>query len=277
MAELPVWQALESVPAPVSRSSAGRFVAVVASERAVSRGWAPEAVVDLVRRWADSGQRVVLVDGGLNYPSLHTVVGIANREGLSDATLHGASVEHVSRSVDGGAFYMITAGSPVADPHSVVRSSRWYRFCSGFGEAGVTLALYVRDGDRGASAFLGSVSDIIVLAEQGEPPPNSVQEIEPLVRAVAGPSGTPGAETGSGAASATPDPVRGAPSAEDAESAASPVEGDPLPSAPREPRGRSEARPVPAPSGGFGRMAFFVALAMLAAAALGWFLMSSMG
>jgi hypothetical protein len=56
-------------------------------------------------------------------------------------------------------------------------------------EAGVTMMLYVRDGDSGAAAFLGSASDIVVIGPEGDAPPSVVRDIEPLVRAVTGRSG----------------------------------------------------------------------------------------
>ena len=309
MAELPDWQPLDDVRPPASRGEAGRFVAFVASERAVANGWAADAALDLARRWSRAGERVVLVDGGLNYPSLHAAAGLPNREGLSDAALHGASVELVSRPVDGGAFFVVTAGSPVADPHTVVRSPRWYRISAGFAEAGVTLALYVRDGDPGTAAFMGSVSDIVVLAEAGDRPPECVRDIEPLVRTVAGPGAggvarmptvaepITGVEPTAGQATEVESVIDRATEGEPAGAvgtvagagvaaaagvvavaAAARTADDGEASDEASPSGaRTAATPVAAPAGGMGRMALVVVVAMLIAAALGWFLMSSLG
>lgn len=47
--------------------------------------------------------------------------------------------------------------------------------------------LFLRDGEEGTPAFLGSASDIVVLAATGEAAPAAVRDLEPLVRAVAGP------------------------------------------------------------------------------------------
>jgi len=164
-------------------------VALVATERAVAEGWAPAAAVDLVRSWSGDEQRLVLIDAGLEQPSLHAAVDLPNHEGLSDATLHGASVGRVSRPIEGGGFLLVTAGTPVADASAVVRSPRWYRLTAGMAEAGVTLVLYLRDGDSSTAAFLGSASDIVVLAPEGDDGPSAVRDLEPLVRAVTGPAG----------------------------------------------------------------------------------------
>ncbi len=188
MAQLPDWQPLDGgVPIP-DGSGTGRVVAVVASEKAVAAGWAGPATLELARTWSRAGEKVVVADGGLHYPTLHTLADVENGEGLSDAALFGASVRRVARPVDGGAFFLITAGTAVADANSVPGSPRWGRLLEGFQEAGVKLLLFVRDGDSGCAAFLGSASDIVVLSDRGEVAPAAVRDLEPLVRVVAGPS-----------------------------------------------------------------------------------------
>lgn len=191
MPELPDWQPLEQVVAPALRGPEGRVVVIVASEGAVASGWAEHAAVTLAETWTSSGHKVMLVDGGLQQPSLHSVAGVKNAEGLSDATLFGASVGRVAHQVDGG-YFLITAGTPVADTNTVVQSPRWDRLARGFVEAGVTLTIFVRDGESGAKAFLDSASEIVVLAVPGEAPPSAVHDVEPLVRVVTGLGKSPG-------------------------------------------------------------------------------------
>jgi len=179
---------LEGGGVPISDGAGrGRVVAVVASGGAVRGGWAAEAALDLARAWSASGKKVVLADAALDHPALHVAAGVDNDEGLSDASLYGASVRRVARPVDDGAFFVITAGSPVADANLVARTPRWQRLCDGFGEAGVTLILFVRDGDNGCEAFLASASDVILFAERGEAPPAVVEQRASMVRAITGP------------------------------------------------------------------------------------------
>jgi hypothetical protein len=192
MAQLPPWQSLDAgVPVPNGRSP-GRIVALVASERAIEGGWAGDAALGLARAWSSEGEKVIVVDGALHYPSLHACVDAENVEGLSDAALFGLSVGRVAKPVDGGAFFLITAGTAVADANAVAASSRWGTLLGGFMEAGVKLILFVRDGDSGCAAFLGSASDIVVLAEEHEMVPGAVRDLEGMVRAVAGPGGASG-------------------------------------------------------------------------------------
>lgn len=193
MPELPEWRPLRGVTAPVSDDGgAGRIVALVASEQAVVEGWAASSALALARSWSQTGSRVMLVDGVLHEPSLHHEAGVPNVEGLTDATLYGASVGRVARPLDDGNLFLISAGTPVADTQSVIRNPRWHRLTGAMTEAGVLMALLTRDGEAATCGFLGSASDIVVLAAPGDVVPSSVQDLEPLVHAVTGPeSGLP--------------------------------------------------------------------------------------
>jgi hypothetical protein len=249
MSALPDWQPLNGAPpsAPAEAPS-GRVVAVVATEGAVSHGWAPSAAVELARSWTSQGARVIIADGALSRPSLHRAVGIPNREGLTDTALHGASIGRVAHPLDEGAFYVVTAGSPVADFGSVVRSPRWYRIVDGMAQAGVTLMLYLNDAESETAAFLGSASDIVVLSNPDDPPPSSIQDLEPLVRAVTGMGRVP-----------APEPPKEVPAAK-----------KPAPQAPA---------PVPSTrsGGGMGRTVVLVVAALVVAALLGYMLVAGSG
>ncbi|MGE0159358.1 MAG: hypothetical protein AB7T31_08080 [Gemmatimonadales bacterium] len=170
------------------------MIALVASEKAVSSGWAGLAALDLARAWSKGGEKVILADGALNYPTLHQLAELENAEGLSDAALYGASVRRVARQVAGESFFLITAGTAVANANTVPGSPRWGKLVDGFKEAGVKLVLFVRDGDSGCAAFLDSASDIVVLADRGEHAPGAVRDREDLVRAVTGPGVAGGSE-----------------------------------------------------------------------------------
>jgi hypothetical protein len=187
MAELPNWQPLDGGVAVPDGRGAGRVIAVVASEQAVASGWAGTAALDLARAWSRRGEKVILADGALDDPTLHRLAEIENVEGLSDAALFGASVRKVARQVNGESFFLITAGTAVADANTVPGSSRWGTLVAGFEEAGVKLLVFVRDGDTGARAFVSSASDIVVLADRGEQAPGVVRGREVSVWAVTGP------------------------------------------------------------------------------------------
>jgi hypothetical protein len=192
MAQLPQWQSLEAGVSVPNGAGPGRIVAVVASEGAVEAGWAGDAALELARSWSGSGEKVIVVDGALHYPTLHACADTENFEGLSDAALFGLSVGRVAKPIDGG-FFLITAGTAVADANAVASSPRWDTLLGGFLEAGVKLLLFVRDGDSGCAAFLGSASDIIVLSNRGEKAPAAVRDLEGMVRAVTGLAGSTGA------------------------------------------------------------------------------------
>lgn len=235
MAQLPDWSPLAAVAPPASEGE-GRVVGLVATEGGTSQGWAAGAAVDLARSWSGAGHRVILVDAALQAPSLHASLGLQDREGLSDAVLYGASVNRVSRAVDDGGFFVITAGTPVADPASVAKSARWHRLAEGMTEAGVLVLLYLRAVDAEASAFLGSASDIVILGGAGDPAPPSLEDLLPLVRAVTGKASGPSARVASQVAAkaarpapsveASTDSAKGGGSARPSRPLVTPVVGD---------------------------------------------------
>jgi hypothetical protein len=129
----------------------------------------------------------VLVDAAVSGPALHSAAGVENVEGLTDAVLFGVSIGRVARPVEGQSFFLITAGSPTADPSSLVDNDRWQQLVSGFIEAGVTLVLYLRGDDEHASSFLGSAGDVIVLANDGEDTASALGDHAARVGSVLGP------------------------------------------------------------------------------------------
>ncbi len=266
MAQLPEWSPVAAVTPPASEGR-GRIVAVVATETATTQGWAAEAAVDVARSWSASGRRVILVDAALEAPSLHGAVGLPNREGLSDAVLYGASVARVSRPVEDGGFFLVTTGTPVADTSAVVKSARWHRLAEGMTEADVLVLLYLRAADSGASAFLGSASDIVLLGGPGDGAPAAIQDLLPLVRAVTGTTDGPSARVAArvGAKSA-----RSAAVAEPVASAAEPV-ADISGAAAVGTGGDSTASPLVG-DGGMGKVILLIAAALLSAVGLGFVL-----
>ncbi len=177
------------LPAPAGLP--GQVVALVATEGAVSGGWAAEVALELAEGWSAVGARLVLADGGLEAPSLHRGLGEGPGEGLVDALRWGTSVRRVARRPEGRSFFAITAGTPVADGPAVLQDPRWAALCAGFREAGVTLAVLVPAHDPCLGAVLGQAAAAVVLAGPGESIPLSVRAGRVPVVAVVGREGVP--------------------------------------------------------------------------------------
>lgn len=189
--ELPSWQPFADdadVPIP-NGPEPGRVVALLAPRYDTGESWAAGLAFDLATRWTGAGHRIVLADAALEHPTLHRHVGLPNEEGVTDASRFGASVARVARPVPGRSFFLITAGTPAGDGAGIAASARWGRLVAGFGEAGVTLVLFLREGGAGVETFLSSAADVVVLAAPGHAPPAVPDEGRARVRAVIGPDG----------------------------------------------------------------------------------------
>ena len=189
MAELPDWTPFDpSAPPtlPDLEDGPGRVVAVVATFVATTLGWAASVAAELAAGWSALGHRVVLADGGLVEPQLHEVFGESNGEGVTDAVLYGASIRRVARPVRGGTFFLVCAGTAVADPGQVLSSPRWTRLCAGFRRAGVTLVIFVSPDEPALRSALDQASDVVVLAGPDEDVSSLVDGVGGVVRGVVG-------------------------------------------------------------------------------------------
>lgn len=119
----------------------GQVIVISAIENADEAQWGARAAIRIAREWAASGTRVFLADLGFDAPVLHTLLGEENREGLSDALLYGASIQHIA-CPQGEGFFFGSAGTPVADSDRLLRHDGWDEIIEGFLSAGVTLVLF---------------------------------------------------------------------------------------------------------------------------------------
>ncbi len=188
--DLPTWTAFDpEAPAtlPALLPPPGKVVALVASPAATSAGWGPDLAVDLARAWSRSGGRVVLADLGLTRSALHEVLGGPDGEGVTDVVVFGASPRRVARPVEGESFFVVPAGTVVADAPTALASPRWGAVCTGFRDAGVLLALYVPADEPGRAAAFGMATDAVVLASPDEDASDLLAGTDVPVRAVLGP------------------------------------------------------------------------------------------
>lgn len=192
---------------PAPEGSGGQVLALVATDAAVVGGWAAEASLDLARGWSEAGARVVLVDGGLEEPSLHLVLGGLPGEGLADALRWGASMKRVAHRPEGSSFFAIAAGTPVADGPAVLEEAGWPALCAGFREAGVTLAVLVAARDACLGPVLRQAGAVVVLATPDEALPVALRMCKAPVVAVVGRDAPRPPDPGESPADAEPLPV----------------------------------------------------------------------
>jgi hypothetical protein len=217
ISKLPAWTALDAgaLPRPSGvPGDAGRVVAILATDDAVEAGWAGACAVALARAWASSRYRVVLADLNLHAPTLHRELGLANGEGLTDILLWGASVRRVAQGVKDGGFYLVSAGTAVADAGSALASPRWAPLCDGFRNAGVTLAVFLPHNAPTRDAVLRQASEVMIVAPETEDLSPLMETTAPPVTAVVGRREASEAEP---APSAPSQPVTGAAAEPEAE------------------------------------------------------------
>jgi polysaccharide biosynthesis transport protein len=81
--------------------------------------------VNLAAIYAQSGKRVALVDADMRHPCVHQLLGIPNRDGLSNLFRSGESVQSVSRSkLELPHLMIITSGSLPPNPAELLGSTR---------------------------------------------------------------------------------------------------------------------------------------------------------
>ncbi len=169
----------------------GRIVALAATPFARNQGWAERAAVALARGWSAQGLRIFMMDLALEDPRLHEAVGVPNTEGVADAFLFGASIEHIARASPEGSFFFASAGTFPPDPAEVLSHPRWNDLAGGFSEALATLVLFLPTTVPGAEKILSRATDIVFLAGQGEAMEDHLGPAAIKVVAVAGPVGSP--------------------------------------------------------------------------------------
>ncbi|MDP2957995.1 MAG: SPOR domain-containing protein [Longimicrobiales bacterium] len=187
---------------PATEGSRGAVVALVATGGAIAGGWAGSVAVETADGWSAAGVRLVLADGCLDAPSLHTALGVPLGEGLVDALRWGTSVGRVARRPEGRGFFLISAGTPIADGPAVLEGARWPALCAGFREAGVTLAVLVPVDDPGREAILREATGVVLLAAPGEAAEQALAGVDLPVLAVIGKELPPPVETGVGSGEA---------------------------------------------------------------------------
>jgi hypothetical protein len=168
----------------------GRVVVLAATPFTISKGWAARAAVTLAKEWSGEGLRIFLMDLGLDDPSLHNALGLPNGEGVSDAFLFGASVQHIAKPVLEDAFFFASAGSPPGDPEEVLGHPRWADLTGGFSEADATLVLFLPTEIAGADKILSRATEIVFLSAQGESADTHIGPDSTKVVSVMGPFGS---------------------------------------------------------------------------------------
>ena len=190
MTFLPAWKAYDGTVSTrllSGRRGSGRVVVLCCSEGATRRPDVPRLAVTLCRAWAEETSRVVLVDADLERPSLHDLLGVPNGVGLSDVLFDRTPIEVVTRATGPPTRPVIPSGpARAADLGDPVRDAL-ADLCRAFLASADTLVTFVPDNTKLASWLVDLSTDIVLIQEESEPPPQLLDPDEHRVRAVIGP------------------------------------------------------------------------------------------
>jgi hypothetical protein len=137
--------------------------------------WAPRAAIGLARALAGGARPVVLVDVDFEQPTLHSVLGEANGEGLADALLFGASLERVTLAPAGESFEFVPCGAYAPDPPDLMGHAGWARLLSELATRNALLLAYAPLGVPGLDTLADRISSVLVLAGEMEMAPTVAQ------------------------------------------------------------------------------------------------------
>jgi hypothetical protein len=134
------------------------------------------------------------MDLGLDKPALHEALGLPNENGVSDAFLYGASVQHIARPALDETIFFAPAGTATADPEEVLEHPRWDDLTGGFSEADATLLLFLPTDTPGAADVLKRATDVVFLARENEAADDHLGPAAVKVLAGLGPGSLPSEE-----------------------------------------------------------------------------------
>ena len=169
---------------------------IAATPEAQAGGWASRAVVAIARGWAKEGLRIFLMDLGLENPTLHEALDLPNEDGVSDAFLYGASIQHIARPALNETIFFAPAGTATANPEEVLGHARWDDLAGGFSEADATLLLFLPSDIAGAAAILSRATDVLLLAKEDESEEEHLGPASVKVAAKLGPADSVSVEEG---------------------------------------------------------------------------------
>jgi hypothetical protein len=142
-------------------------VALVVGRSARASGWAAEAAASLAGRWPAS-RRAILVDLGLDSPSLHLEAGVSNDEGVIDVVEYGVSLGVVRQPSRDGGYDVVAAGLYTPEPDALLRSPAWGHIIDEAARERATLLIWVPADAPGVDAIVRRAGAVIALAEPDE-------------------------------------------------------------------------------------------------------------
>jgi hypothetical protein len=142
-------------------SERGAVVVTAVAEIPHDRHW-PELVSLRIAEMCGEQRPSLLIDLGIENPTLHEALGRPDQEGIADVLLFSASLGHVAQRVREGAFSFVSAGTVVGDAGALLSHDAWPRLLDRQVGEGTTVVLHVPLDAEGAHSVVAR-ADVVVM------------------------------------------------------------------------------------------------------------------
>jgi hypothetical protein len=130
----------------------------------------------------------ILIDLGLEAPTLHVALAEPPGEGITDVFLFSASLQRVSRTVRKGTVRLVQAGTVAGDP-ALVRSHRaWSKLLGREIARGTTVVLHVPLAAAGSRDIIALADTLVLMAAPGDSDTDFAEEFPGTVVRLAPPT-----------------------------------------------------------------------------------------
>lgn len=166
----PTSDALPESLLAITPEDGGRGVVVVTAVAPTAEDgeWSARVALRVAELCGIRGEAPMLIDLGLEEPTLHSALGESGGEGISDVFLFSASLQRVTRPVRDGAVRLVPAGTVVGDPARVLTHHAWGKLLGGELERGTSVVLHVPLAAAGADAIIALADAVVLMADPAD-------------------------------------------------------------------------------------------------------------
>jgi hypothetical protein len=166
----------------------GAVVVTAAASNAEDGDWPALVALRVAELWGGDGDPAMLIDLGLEAPTLHAALAEPPGEGISDVFLFSASLRRVSRMVREGAVRLVQAGTVAGDPARLRSHRAWSKLLGREIARGTNVVLHVPLGVGGSEDIVALADTLVLMGAPGDLEPGFVRDFPGTVVRLAPPT-----------------------------------------------------------------------------------------